>query len=133
MMKKSVFELAARYVHPSIRRLLVETLHAKGLTITEINRLLGVSPSSVTRYLKGERGVVIDLADNPAVVDKINKLAMEIIEEKPGQYVVEEKLVKITISVIASKYLCKYHKKIEPGIDVEKCNICPRVFGKYAA
>ncbi len=132
-MKKSVFELAARYVHPSVRRLLVETLRARGLKITEINRLLGVSPSSVTRYLKGERGVVIDLADNPIVTDKINKLASEIIEKKLNQYAVEEQLVRITINIVASKYLCKYHKKIEPGIDVEKCNICPRVFSNFAA
>ncbi|RLG81131.1 MAG: transcriptional regulator [Thermoprotei archaeon] len=128
-MKKSLFELAARYVLPSIRRLLVEELWNNGLSVREIAGILGISYSLVSRYLRGERGSSMDFTEDSTVRESIKGIAFKAMSGEADRYIVEEELVKLTLHIFASRKLCKYHKRLEPGIDIEKCRICPRVFG----
>ncbi len=57
-MIKPPCELMNEYVFPAVRSLVVEYLYRrKKLNQLEISRLLGISQSSVSRYLNRQRGV----------------------------------------------------------------------------
>jgi hypothetical protein len=128
-MRISVYDIASRVVYPALRRGLVENLLSIGLSRGEISKLLNITPSAVTRYIKGERGVVIDLVEIPWVRESLNNLAMEIVREETPTLKIEEELVRLTVGVLANKELCNYHSKIDLSIDPLKCNICPSIFG----
>lgn len=54
---KSVFEFAARHIEPSLKKSLVHKLLARGVERSAIRKCLGISPSLISRYSKGERGL----------------------------------------------------------------------------
>ncbi|MET1159642.1 MAG: winged helix-turn-helix transcriptional regulator [Thermoprotei archaeon] len=128
-MKTNVYELAARIVYPALRRSIVEYLWSLGLSNREIARLLGITPSAVTRYIRRERGVLIDFTGLPWIKERIARLANKILSGEVTVLEVEEELTRLAARILASKTICKYHLKIDPSIDPAKCNVCPRVFG----
>ncbi len=126
---KTPFELAYRYVIPYIQRKLVLALKARGLSNIEIARKLGITPSAVTRYLKGERGAGIDLSRHKDVESLIQRLADSIINEDGDQYHVFTAVTGITTYALARKYLCSQHSKIDPEVDPHRCDVCPQAMG----
>ncbi len=125
---KSVFTIADKYVYPSLRRLLVVRMRHKGARPAEIARLLGLSRSLVTRYLKGERGSYVDFSIYPDVVKTLDHIADSVINNRIGVRDVVASLSALTLYVLARKYVCKFHAEID-NIDPSTCNICPRIFG----
>jgi len=49
-------EFSARFVLPRVRVALAKELYSRGLSVTEIARLLETSPAAVSQYLSGRRG-----------------------------------------------------------------------------
>lgn len=127
---KSTLELGSRYVAPAIKRALVLELAKRGFTGTEIANMLGISPSLVSRYLGGERGAQIDLEKYVDVMEYVRKLANEIADRKRNRYEVAKEIDRITMYLMAKKYLCRIHAKLEPDVDVTKCGICAELFGE---
>ncbi len=127
---EDVFELTRRYVVPSIRRVLAGKLVEKGMLRKEAAELLGLSRSAVSRYLNSERGVLIKIAGLEDVMSLVEKLAESIIREKIDEYRVQEEIAKIATYFMSKKYFCGTHKKINPKMDIVRCRICLKVFGK---
>ncbi len=125
---KSVFTIADKYVYPSLRRLLVIRLKYKGARPAEIARLLGLSRSLVTRYLKGERGKYIDFLIYPDVVEALDHIADSVIDNKISNEEVIIGLSALTMYVLARKYVCRFHAEID-DVDPSTCDICPKLFG----
>ncbi|WP_297474858.1 transcriptional regulator [Thermococcus sp.] len=129
-MKTNAFEVASRYVYPAIRRRLVEHLREKGLKQTEIAELLHITQSAVSRYLREERGKLIDVSSFPDIDGKIAELADEIIKEKPGEYEIHTELVKLSLEFLGKGYGCSFHAEIDPEIDPKECRVCIELFGE---
>ncbi|HID41664.1 MAG TPA: ArsR family transcriptional regulator [Pyrodictium sp.] len=127
-MRINAFEVASRYVYPSVRRRLVEKLSEKGLTQTEIAKLLHISQSAVSRYLSEERGKMLDLRYYPEIEAEIDKLAKEIVSEHPDEYFIHYHLVRISIEVVGRGYACKLHAVVDPGVDPTRCRACIELF-----
>ena len=128
-MRTSAFDVASRYVYPALRRRLVEHLREKGLKQTEIAGLLSITQSAVSRYLKEERGRMIDVSSFPDIDGKLKKLAGWIIEEGPTEYEIHTELVKLSLEFLGKGYGCPFHAEIDPGIDPNKCRVCLELFG----
>ena len=124
---KSVFYIADKYVYPSLRRLLVLRLRSKGARPAEIARLLGLSRSLVTRYLKGERGKYIDFTMYSDVVEAIDKLADTLLKGRIRADEATLVLSGLTMYVLGKRYVCNLHAEID-DIDPSKCGLCPRLF-----
>jgi len=124
---KSVFTIADKYVYPSLRRLLVIRLRYKGARPAEIARLLGLSRSLVTRYLKGERGRYIDFSIYPDVVEALDRIADSVINNKISDEEVIISLSVLTMYVLARKYVCRFHAEID-DVEPSSCDICPKIF-----
>ncbi|MGB9717703.1 MAG: transcriptional regulator [Thermoproteota archaeon] len=128
---EDAFELAYRYVVPSVRRTLATKLVKKGMLRKEAAEILELSRSAVSRYLNSERGMLIKTNEFKDVMNLVEKLADRIIREKPSDYIVQEETAKIVAYFMSRKYFCKTHKKMNPGIDIAKCRICERVFNAW--
>ncbi len=125
-----VFELAYRYVVPSIRNALARELVKKGMPRKNAAELLNLSRSAVSRYLSGERGVFVKTERFKDFQNMVEKLADDIIRKGMDEYTVQEEVSKVAAYFLHRKYFCAKHKRINPNIDVSKCSICKNVFSK---
>ncbi|ASJ02883.1 transcriptional regulator [Thermococcus profundus] len=128
-MKTNAFEVASRYIYPSIRRRLVEVLREKGLKQTEIAELLHITQSAVSRYLKMDRGALIDISAFPDVDREIAELAERILDERPGEYEIHSSLVKLSLEFLGKGYACTFHSQIDPEVNPVECRVCIELFG----
>lgn len=118
-----------RYVIPYIQRRVVEELRKRGMSNTGIAERLGITPSAVTRYLKGERGVEIDLSNRPDMEALIEGIAEAVAREGLDKYGAMTAIAAATAYALSRRYLCSYHARIDEGIDPAKCNVCIKAFG----
>ncbi|WP_048147922.1 transcriptional regulator [Palaeococcus ferrophilus] len=128
-MKSNAFEVASRYIYPSIRRRLVEILRERGLKQMEIAELLHITQSAVSRYLKMDRGALIDLSAFPDVDGEVKALAERIIKERPGEYEIHSSIVKLSLEFLGKGYACTFHSRIDPEINPAECRVCIELFG----
>ena len=130
IMKINAFEVAAKYVYPSLRRRLVEILYKEHkLTQTQVAELLHITQSAVSRYLRMNRGALIEVSKFPDIDADLRKLAEEIIRKKPSEYQIHAELVKIALKMLGKGYLCSLHEKIDPEVNPTECRICIDLFG----
>ncbi|NJE75740.1 transcriptional regulator [Thermococcus sp. ES12] len=128
-MKTNAFEVASRYVYPSLRRRLVELLHENGLKQTEIAELLHITQSAVSRYLKMDRGAFIDVSKFPDIDAEVTALAEKIVRERPSEYKIHSELVRMSLEMLGRGYVCQFHSKIDPEVNPSECNVCLELFG----
>ena len=129
-MKTNAFEVASRYVYPALRRRLVEHLRKRGLKQTEIAELLHITQSAVSRYLREERGRLIDVSSFQDIDLEVGKLAERIIAERPGEYEIHTELVRLSLEFLGKGYGCSFHAEIDPELDPKKCRVCIELFGE---
>jgi predicted transcriptional regulator len=125
---KDVFELATRYIVPSIRRHLARELVMRGMVRADAARILGLSRSAITRYIKSERGAGIRLTKFSDVTYMIEELATKIMASELDENQIQERIAEITAYILSKKYFCSYHKRLDPSIDIMRCNLCPTIF-----
>ncbi|MEM2528039.1 MAG: helix-turn-helix domain-containing protein [Ignisphaera sp.] len=125
---KSVLELGTRYVVPAVKREVVLGLMRRGFTGIEVAKLLGISPSLVSRYMNGERGAQIDLRRYGDVMGYIERLVDGIAGGQMDQYAIAREIDRMSMYFMAKKYLCSIHLRLEPYIDIARCSNCPELF-----
>lgn len=126
---KTPYELAYRYVIPHLAKEAVLALKRRGLSNTDVAKALGITPSAVTRYIKGERGSSIDLMQYPEIKEAIEELADNVVKGVNDVYAVWSSISELTAYALSRRYLCTHHSKIDPEIDPARCRICPETFG----
>ncbi len=130
-MKTNAFEVASRYVYPSLRRRLVEILYRNHkLRQTEIANLLYITQSAVSRYLKMDRGALIDVESFGDIDMELKMLADEIIRKQPDEYNLHSRLIEISLKMLGKGYVCSFHLHIDPEIDPKNCHVCLDLFGE---
>ena len=129
--KLTVFELASKYVYPSVRRRIVEILYYEyGLSQKKISKLMHIDQSTVARYLEGERGGFIDFKIYPQLNRLFKEYVEKIIREQPDKYRLLEELSELTLYIMGSGYVCPYHARLDETVDISKCRVCIRLFGR---
>jgi predicted transcriptional regulator len=128
-MKVSPLEVASRYVYPALRRRLVEILRERDLKQAEIANLLHITQSAVSRYLRMNRGALIDVSSFPDVESLLKETAEWVLNERPNEYSIQKRLMEIAVYMLGKGYVCSFHSKIDPELEPEKCNICLELFG----
>lgn len=127
----SVFELGYRYLIPSLKKRLAEIMSRElRMSEVEIARKLKITPSAVSRYLRGERGSAIEVSVITDINEELAKLARDLSTRDLDFLEIEARLLKITIRAMSKKYLCWFHKKIQQSIDPVSCRVCPEVFSQ---
>jgi len=130
-MKVSAFEIASRYVLPSLKRRLAEImLKEYGFTQKEIARILGVSEAAISRYISGERGHYLRIENLKGVDEKLRRIAEAFQRREADPLAVHYMLHIITSEIMAEKRLCAMHRELDVDISPAECNICPKIFSK---
>jgi hypothetical protein len=131
-MKVTAFEVASRYVYPSLRRRLVEILYKEHkLSQVKVAELLHITQPAVSRYLKMDRGALVDVKKFKDIDEKLKELAKKVLEENLNEYEIHSELVRISLEMLGKGYICSFHEKIDKEIDPKKCNICISLFEKF--
>jgi len=129
-MKVSAFEIASRYVLPSLKRRLAEImLKEYGFTQKEIARILGVSEAAVSRYISGERGHYLRIENLKGVDEKLRRIVEALQKGKANALAVHYMLHIVVAEMMAEKRLCSIHRELDEDINLAECNICPKIFG----
>lgn len=121
----SIFELGYRYLLPALKRMLVEELDGRGLSRSEISRLLKLPPSTVTRYILRERGHVLDLERYEDIREEVRRLAADVAEGRADVHSANARIYRIAFRALAKGYLCSFHSKLDVDVDPKTCRICP--------
>ncbi|MGB9827712.1 MAG: transcriptional regulator [Thermosphaera sp.] len=127
-MPKNIFELAYRYVEPSIKRLIVLKLVEKNIPPIAIAEKLGVSPSLVSRYMKGERGMFLDVSKNPGIMERVEQVSEKIARGELEGVSLQIEVNKVVLKTLADKHVCGLHKLVDETVNPVTCNICPTLF-----
>lgn len=118
-------EIAVKCVLPSIRAEIAKELTTKhGLKQVEAAKLLGVSQSAISLYQKRIRGRSLDLEEDEEVMALIGKMAETLLR---GEGDLKDFIVMFCdiCRIIRSKgMMCKLHKRMDPSIDIEECDLC---------
>ena len=122
---KSPFEIAYRYLLPSIRRTLALKLWEQGYSERSIAEMLGVSVPAVSRYIRARRGAILDVES--LIGDAIDEALAELLEGGDS-YKVEVLVHRLSALILSTRKFCPYHKLIDPSVDPAKCNICSTIF-----
>ena len=131
-MRLNLFELAYRYVFPSVRRRLVEIMYREfTMNQVDIAKKLGITQSSVSKYIDGKRGSLIELSKYLEVDEELRRLAKELVHMDLDQYTIQVRLAKITLLVLAKGYFCRYHAELDNSVDPGKCSICRQVLRNF--
>jgi len=108
-------EVTVWYVIPTVRKLLTENLHKKGISNKHIAGLLEVTPSAVSQYLNNKRALyaIKDLDED------IEYGAESLMDGKPLITVINELLVRVK----EKGSMCELHKALDPSIPAD-CGYC---------
>lgn len=116
-------EIEVWYILPSLRREFAIQMQKQGLKQKDIAKLLGITGSAVSQYLKSKRAKDIDLGKN--VKEEIGKCVESLIKDKTC---IVKELQKCCDLVKKEGILCKIHAK-EAVVD-DKCKACMDMYKK---
>lgn len=127
-----ISEFFYRYVFPSVRRRLVEILYREsGLSQEEVAKKTYLTQSAVSRYLRGGRGSYIDLSRFSDVDEMLKELAEELGGNGMDEYALQYRLAKIAFEALSKGYICSYHGRMDPDLNLGRCNICKDLFRRH--
>jgi uncharacterized protein len=112
-------EIAVWYVLPSLRKEIAkEILKTKDMTQKDTAKLLGVTESAISQYLKAKR------ADEM----KFSKESQKMIKKTAGLIIKDSRnarkyIYKLSNALMGSKEVCKIHMMHDKSIG-KGCNIC---------
>lgn len=124
-----VFEIVYRYAIPSIRREVALELLRRRFSEVEVSRALGISKSLVSRYVRGERGKLLEVGHHPVVREAVQRIAQLVEVGMASAYEVEEEIVRAAVGLLSVKALCGLHGRLDGRFDPARCRLCIKVFG----
>lgn len=117
-------EIEARWLLPVLRALVVRRLiNNYGMTQEKVAQLLGITQASVSNYVRSVRARGL----RPEAVTLLTKYAQEVAEaaySTQDPQAVARTLQETLIRIRKERVLCELHQYLEPGIDVESCELC---------
>ena len=118
-------EIVLYYLFPSIRREMTLYLKQKNYNNKEIAKILSITPSAVSQYLKNKRS---KFYFEESFKNKIHKKTEQLLKkyDKMSKEEYQNEIVKVLNELVEiskkNNVLCKIHKKIDKV--PEKCNLC---------
>jgi len=115
-------EIVAKAIIPALRAMVAKELIEKhGLTQQSAARLLNVSQAAISNYMRGVRGIVVNLEQDKDIQNIVSKIAEMLVNNKDPKDVVS--MFNLAIKIITVHgILCSVHKRFEPIF--ENCDIC---------
>ncbi|MGC9068813.1 MAG: transcriptional regulator [Thermoprotei archaeon] len=115
-------EIIAKAIIPALRAMVAKELIEKyGLTQQSAAKFLNVSQAAISNYMRGVRGIVVNLEQDKEIQTIVSKIADMLVNNKDPKDIVS--MFNLAIRIITVRgILCSVHKKFEPIF--ENCDIC---------
>ncbi|MBI2546179.1 transcriptional regulator [Candidatus Woesearchaeota archaeon] len=114
-------EIEVWYILPALRRELAKTLvHDKKLSQREVSKLLGLTESAVSQYLKSKRAK--EVAFDEPTKKEIQHSAAAIVAAKNKTAAVVEEMQRLGSLASVKNLLCTLHKSMNP--ELHDCDVC---------
>jgi predicted transcriptional regulator len=117
-------EIEARWLLPVLRALIVRRLlNEYHMTQEKVARLLGITQASVSNYVRAVRARGL----RPEVVSLLSKYADDVADvayQSQDAQTVAKAIQEALIRIRKDRVLCEVHLLLEPGLDVENCELC---------
>ena len=117
-------EIESKLTIPVLRALVARRLIKEhNFTQEEAAKALGVTQAAISNYMRGVRGVTFEWESVKEIDAKINEI-VGLILGKASQQEVARKFNELLYEIRKNRLLCDVHKRIEPDVDVDSCNVC---------
>jgi Predicted transcriptional regulator len=117
-------EIEARWLLPLLRALIVRRLlNEYHLTQEKVARLLGITQASVSNYVRAVRAKGL----RPEMVSLLARYASDVADvayRSQDPQTVAKTIQEALIRIRKDRVLCELHQLLEPGFDVENCELC---------
>ena len=115
-------EIVAKAIIPALRAMIAKELIEKhGLTQQSAAKLLNVSQAAISNYMRGVRGIVVNLEQDKEIQSIVSKIAEMLVNNNDPKDIVS--MFNLAIKIITIRgILCSVHRKFEPIF--ENCDIC---------
>lgn len=118
-------ELTSKVVLPSLRSLMArELIDTHGFTQKEVADILGITQASVSHYLRGKRGNQFTIEPFEELEERARRLAAGLSRGDVSHHEVMAGLTDMSNHVKENLLLCDFHKEMEPGEDLQDCELC---------
>ncbi|MCX8188673.1 MAG: transcriptional regulator [Nitrososphaeria archaeon] len=118
-------EVAVKTILPNIRAIIAKELSEKHhLKQTDIAKILRISQSAVSMYVRRYRGISLNLENDKEVYEKIVWLSEKIFEGSLNQMETISKVCEICRLVRSKGLLCKLHRQFIKPYDIGECSYC---------
>jgi hypothetical protein len=117
-------EIESKVTIPLVRALVAKKLVAERMyTQEQVAKVLGVTQAAVSNYLRGVRGLSVELKENQLINNWVNQIVETILANRPREEIAK-KINEAIGDIRRQRMLCEIHKKLEPEIDVDSCKVC---------
>jgi predicted transcriptional regulator len=117
-------EIESKVTIPLVRALVAKKLVTEKMyTQEQVAKVLGVTQAAVSNYLRGVRGLSVELKENQLINNWVNQIVETILSNRPRQEIAK-KINEAVEDIRRQRMLCEIHKKLEPDIDVDSCKVC---------
>jgi len=117
-------EIESRVTIPILRALTAKKLIKEmKFTQEQVAKLLGVTQAAVSNYLRGVRGLSTDLEKNEQMGKYIDYIVDAITKNLPKEEIAK-RMNEVLMDIRSQRILCQIHKKLEPDLDLDSCDIC---------
>ena len=118
-------EVAVKTIIPAIRGSLARIIYKKyRLRQEEIAKIVGVTQSAVSHYIRGTRGMIINLIDIEDVYEDLEKLADDMVNNKLAPEEIIFRFCRICYKIKKKRLLCELHRKYEAKLLSRECKAC---------
>lgn len=117
-------EIEIWYVVPAIRKALVMQLKEKGLLQKDIAKMLGITESAISQYMKDKRAIMTyDAFKKTLLKSEIEASAARLLGQKtPNPDNAMKEINRICRIMREKKIICEIHKKKDSSIC--NCGVC---------
>jgi len=129
LIRVGMFDFASRYVVPAIKQRIVKILYFEyGYNQLKISELLGISQSSISKYVSRRKKLDIDLGSIQFAESRIRGIINEIEKKSLEGESLELAISKLAVELLRGGYLCGYHSLVDEGLKTGTCKICSELF-----
>jgi len=116
-----------KYVLPAIRVLVMNKLIEKyGLRKIDIAKKMYISPSSITQYLKGERGsnFIKEISESDDIMNMLSDISEDIANEKDNLDYIIDNMCEVCKLLRRNGIICDLHREEFSEPCLSDCELC---------
>jgi len=117
-------EIVTKTVLPAMRAMVAkELIEVHDLKQVKVAQLLGITQGAVSQYMRGERGVALNLKGLD-IKTLISSIALQLKSGKSSQQEIVSRFCEVCSLIRGKGLMCDLHKTFDYSFDTKDCRVC---------